>query len=319
MDNSKIHNLVIVGSGPAGLTASIYASRAKINPLVIAGVNWGGQLMNTTEVENFPGFPEGVKGPDLMNKMFEQSKKFGTSFEFDDVVYVDFSKDVKLLRTSSKDFWAKSVIIATGATPRKLEIPGEDEFYGRGVSTCATCDGAFFKDKIVAVVGGGDSAMEEANFLTRFATKVYLIHRRDTFRASPIMQDRVKNNPKIEIILNTEVKEVLGDQVVKSIKVFNKQQNKEFVLEIDGLFLAIGHVPVTGFLKNAITLNERGYIVANNHVETNVDGVFVCGDVEDEEYRQAITASGFGCMAALRAQRWLESKGVKVDSSASSY
>jgi thioredoxin reductase (NADPH) len=304
----EIRNVIIIGSGPAGLTAGIYTARANLKPLIIAGVQWGGQLMNTTEVENFPGFPEGIKGPELMNRMLKQAERFGSQFEFDNVEFVDLSGDIKIVKTASKEFLAKSVIVATGAVPKKLEIPGEKEFYGKGVSTCATCDGAFFKEKIVAVVGGGDSAMEEANFLTKYAKKVYLIHRRDTFRASKIMQERVKSNPKIEIVYNTEVKKVLGSKVVEEIEVFNNKSRSTSYIKVNGLFLAIGHIPVTGFLKDSLALNKDGYIVAKNHVETNIDGVFVCGDVEDQEYRQAITAAGFGCMAALKLQRWIESK-----------
>lgn len=312
--------LLIIGSGPAGLTAAIYAARARLNPIVIAGSIWGGQLMNTTEVENFPGFPEGILGPDLMQNMIKQAEKFGAILKYENADFVDFSGSEKIVKTDSgKEYRAKAVIVATGATPRLLEIPGEKEFYGRGVSTCATCDAAFFREKTVAVAGGGDSAMEEAGFLTRFAKKVYLIHRRDDFRASKIMQERVKNNSKIEIILNTEIKEILGDQSVKKIKVFNNKENKESEIEIDGLFLAIGHIPVTGFLKDKLSLNERGYVQSINHVKTNVEGVFVCGDVEDEEYRQAITAAGMGCAASLTAQKYLEEIGVGSETNANQY
>lgn len=301
-------DLIIIGSGPAGLTAAIYASRARIKTLVITGVIWGGQLMNTTEVENFPGFPEGIQGPELMDKMLKQAQKFGAEFKYDDATFVDLSGKEKIVKTSSEEFRSKAVIIATGATPRKLEIPGEDKFYGKGVSTCATCDAAFYRDKTVAVIGGGDSAMEESSFLTRFASKVYIIHRKNEFKASKIMQERALNNPKIEIIWNTEVKEVLGEDKVDRVKLFNNVKNEEFELKVDGLFLAIGHIPVTGFLKNSISTSERGYITAVDHVKTNVEGVFACGDVEDEKYRQAITAAGLGCMAALSAQKWLEDK-----------
>lgn len=314
-----MENLVIIGSGPAGLTAAIYAARARINPIVIAGITWGGQLMNTTEVENFPGFPEGIQGPDLMTNMLKQAQKFGAIIKYEEVNYVDFSGDIKIVKTESSEYQSKAVIVATGATPRRLDIKGEDEFYGRGVSTCATCDAAFYKEKVIAVVGGGDSAMEEANFLTRFASKVYLIHRRDEFKASKIMEERVKENKKIEVILNTEVREVIGEQVVKKVKLFNNIDQKESELELDGLFLAIGHIPVTGFLKDSLSLNERGYITAKDHVLTNIDGVFACGDVEDEKFRQAITASGMGCMAALTAQKWLEEQGIELDTSKSSY
>jgi thioredoxin reductase (NADPH) len=312
-------NLIIIGSGPAGLTAAIYAARASLKPLVLAGITWGGQLMNTTEVENFPGFPDGIQGPELMERMMKQAKKFGAEVRYEQANIVDLKGDPKTIKTDENEYHAKSVIIATGAMPRKLGIPGEDKFYGRGVSTCATCDAAFYRDKVVTIVGGGDSAMEEASFLTRFAKKVYLIHRRDEFRASQIMQDRVKANEKIEIIYNTEVKEVLGEETVQKIKLFNNSKNNESELEVDGMFLAIGHIPVTEFLKNQIEVTEDGYAIADNDVETAIDGVFVSGDVHDEVYRQAITAAGMGCMASLRAQRWLEDKGVEVDNSASSY
>lgn len=308
-----MENLVIIGSGPAGLTAAIYAARARLKPVVIAGVTWGGQLMNTTEVENFPGFPDGILGPDLMMNMFKQAEKFGAVIKYEEANYVDFSNEEKIVKTENAEYKSKAVIIATGATPRRLDIKGEKEYYGRGVSTCATCDAAFYKEKIVAVVGGGDSAMEEASFLTRFASKVYLIHRKEEFRASKIMQERVKSNPKIEIIMNTEVREVKGEEVVKKITLFNNVEQKESELEVNGLFLAIGHIPVTGFLKDKLSLNDRGYITAEDHVNTNIDGVFVCGDVEDEKFRQAITAAGMGCMAALTAQKWLEEKGTSIE------
>lgn len=301
-----MYELIIIGSGPAGLTAAIYASRARIKTLIIAGVIWGGQLMNTTEVENFPGFPEGIQGPELMDRMIKQAQKFGAELKYDDATFVDLSGEEKIVKTSSEEFKSRAVIIATGATPRRLNIPGEDKFYGRGVSTCATCDAAFYREKIVAVIGGGDSAMEESTFLSKFASKVYLIHRKDEFRASKIMQERVLNNPKIEVIWNTEVKEVLGDEKVTSVKLQNITTSSESELPLDGVFLAIGHIPVTGFLKNGLSTNERGYVMATDHVNTNIEGVFACGDVEDEKYRQAITAAGLGCMAALTAQKWLE-------------
>lgn len=298
--------VVIIGSGPAGLTAAIYAARADLNPLVIAGTTWGGQLMNTTEIENFPGFVNGILGPELMNNMVEQAKRFGAEFVFENATQVICEVDKKIVKTYENEYETDAVIIATGATPRKLGIPGEDKFYGKGVSTCATCDAAFFKDKVVAVIGGGDSAMEESTFLTRFAKKVYLIHRRDEFRASPIMIERAVKNPKIEILYNTEVKEVNGDLKVKSITLFNNQTNETSDLEIDGMFLAIGHIPVTDYLGKDIELTEDGYVKSTDGVHTSIMGVFVAGDVEDHKYRQAITAAGAGCKAALEAQKWLE-------------
>ncbi|MBE0573921.1 thioredoxin-disulfide reductase [Candidatus Dojkabacteria bacterium] len=300
--------LIIIGSGPAGLTAAIYAARASLEPLVIAGSTWGGQLMNTTEIENFPGFVEGIKGPELMNNMIEQAKRFGAEFIFENATQVIANKDKKTVKTYENEYQADSIILATGATPRKLGIPGEDQFYGRGVSTCATCDAAFFKEKTIAVVGGGDSAMEESTFLTKFASKVYLIHRKDEFRASPIMVERALNNPRIEVLYNTEIKEVIGDIKVKALKIFNNKTNEVSELNVDGLFLAIGHIPVTDYVGETIELDEQGYIKSPDGVHTSIEGVFVAGDVEDHKYRQAITAAGAGCKAALEAQKWLENK-----------
>jgi thioredoxin reductase (NADPH) len=301
-------DLIIIGSGPAGLTAAIYAARASLKPLLFAGVVYGGQLMNTTLVENYPGFPDGIMGPDLMMNMLKQAEKFETEIIYDYVEKVDFSDAVKKVYSGDKVFDAKSVIIATGSSPRRLGIPGEDKFYGHGVSTCATCDAAFFKEKIVAVIGGGDSAMEEANFLTKFASKVYLVHRKLEFRASKIMQDRTFNNPKIEILFNTQVKEVIGEEKVTGIKIETTSESGASLseLQIDGMFLAIGHDPVTSFLKDQIELNENGYIKTQDGVHTNEEGVFVAGDVQDYIYRQAVTASGAGCRAALEAQWWLQ-------------
>lgn len=298
--------LIIIGSGPAGLTAAIYAARADLNPLVIAGITWGGQLMNTTEVENFPGFIEGIKGPDLMNNMMEQAKRFGTEIIFENATQIIKNEHSILVKTYENEYEADAVILATGATPKLLGIPGEDKFYGRGVSTCATCDAAFYKEKVVAVVGGGDSAMEDATFLTRFASKVYLIHRREEFRASPIMVHRALNNSKIEVLYNTIPQEVQGDTKVTGLKVLNNKTNTESELIVDGVFLAIGHIPVTDYLEKQIDLTEEGYVKSEDGVHTSMEGIFVAGDVEDHKYRQAITASGAGCKAALVAQKWLE-------------
>src|SRR5690606_2730975 len=313
-----MRELIIVGSGPAGLTAAIYAARANLKPLLLAGFSWGGQLMNTTIIENFPGFPEGIEGPKLMENMLKQAEKFGTEIKYENVVKVDLSEDIKSIKTDSGEYQAKSVIFAMGSEPRKLMIPGEDEFYGRGVSTCATCDGAFYKDKVVAVIGGGDSAMEESTFLTKFASKVYLIHRGNEFRASKIMADRAKNNPKIEILFNTEVKEVIGGpsendpnlKVVKKIKLFNNKENSESELYVDGVFLAIGHIPVTGVLKDKLPLDDHGYVtpLSFGSVKTNIPGVFVAGEVQDHTYKQAITTAADGCKAAIEAERWLAGK-----------
>lgn len=305
----KVLDVVIIGSGPAGLTSAIYTSRARLNPLVIAGMKFGGQLMNTTVVENYPGFEHGIDGPMLMDQMMKQAQNFGSKIMYLDAVKIEDKKDFKEITLSDNSvIKSKSVIVATGATPRRLNIPGENEFYGRGVSTCATCDGALYRDKVIAVVGGGDSAMEEASFLTRFASKLYLIHRKDEFRASKIMAERVLNNPKVEVLYNTEVKEVIGKDVVNSLRIFNNKDNSEKTLEVSGMFLAIGHIPVTSFVKGLVDLDENGYIKANKGVFSSVEGIFVAGDVEDTRYRQAITAAGAGCKAAIEVQKWLEEK-----------
>ncbi len=304
---TKLHELIIVGSGPAGLTAGIYAARARLNPLIFGGVTWGGQLMNTTDVENYPGFPDGIKGPDLMQNMIKQAEKFGSKLIYDNITEVILGdKSVKIVKVGDKEYKAKSVILATGSNPRKLKVPGEDKFYGRGVSTCATCDGAFYKDKVVTVVGGGDTAMEDSTFLTRFASKVYIIHRREEFRASEIMQERALNNPKIEVIWNAEVTEVLGDETVTGVKLHNNKENSDSELKLDGVFLAIGHVPSTQFLTNILELDENGYVITQNDVETSIPGIFVAGEIQDHVYKQAITTAADGCKAALKAQRWLE-------------
>lgn len=302
-----LRKLIIIGSGPAGLTAAIYAARADLKPLVIAGVTWGGQLMNTTDIENFPGFIEGIAGPELMNNMLEQAKRFGAEIVYENTTQVIDNGKSKTVKTYENEYQAESVILATGATPRMLGIEGESKFYGKGVSTCATCDAAFYRNKVVAVVGGGDSAMEESTFLTRFASKVYLIHRRDEFRASPIMTKRALSNPKIEVIYNTHVLEVKGEKNVDSLVLKNVLDGTQSELQVDGLFLAIGHIPVTDFLNNSIELTDEGYVKSNDGTSTSIKGIFVAGDVEDHKYRQAITAAGAGCKAALEAQKWLES------------
>lgn len=301
------YKVIIVGSGPAGLTAAIYAARAGLQPLVVGGYVYGGQLMNTTIVENYPGFIDGIDGPVLMENMLKQAQKFGADVKFVDATSVDFSSTPKKVVTYDGEFTGDVVIIATGATPRRLGIPGEDELYGRGVSTCATCDGALYRGKVVAVVGGGDSAMEDATFLTHHAEKVYVIHRSEKFKASKIMADRVLTNPKIEVLWNTEVKEVVGSEhAVSHLKVFNNKSQETSELKVDGLFLAIGHTPVTNYLNNQLELTELGYIKSDNGITTSVPGVFVCGDVQDHVYRQAVTAAGMGCRAALEAQKFLE-------------
>jgi len=302
-----MNKLIIIGSGPAGLTAAIYASRGELKPLLFAGSKSGGQLMTTTKVENFPGFPKGVLGPKLMVDMITQAKNFGTEILNEDVTKVDFTGTEKKIYVGEKEYSSKAVIIATGASSRKLGIESEAKFWGKGVSTCATCDGAFYRDKIVAVIGGGDSAAEESGFLTKFASKVYLVVRKNVLKASKIMAERVLANPKIEVMYNSEVKSVLGGEVVKGLKIFNSQTNKESELVVDGMFLAIGHIPNTKFLKGQVDIDELGFIKVQEglHTQTSVDGVFVAGDVHDHRYRQAITAAGMGCMAAIDAERWL--------------
>ncbi|KXK10001.1 MAG: Thioredoxin reductase [candidate division WS6 bacterium OLB21] len=307
---ADIHNVVIIGSGPAGLTAAIYLARANLKPVVIAGLEFGGQLMNTTEVENFPGFPEGIMGPELMQKMLKQAERFGAEIKFINADKVDFSSDEKKVYSGEQVFNARSIVLATGASPKKLNLESESKYWGKGVSSCATCDGAFYKGKVVAVVGGGDSAMEEALFLTRFASKVYVIHRRNEFRASQIMQDRVLKHEKIEPIWDSEVVEVLGNEnIVTGLRLKNIQTSKESELSVDGMFLGIGHIPTTSFLQGSVDLDEQGYIKVSDNTHTNIEGVFVAGDVHDHKYRQAITAAGMGCMAALDVEKWLESKG----------
>ena len=299
--------MIIVGSGPAGYTAALYAARAELNPLVFEGYEYGGELMNTTEVENFPGFKDGVMGPDLMMQMREQAEKFGARLESELVDKVDLSGDVKKVFVGDDVYQARAVILATGAAPRHLGIPGEAELTGRGVSTCATCDGFFFKDQHIAVVGGGDSAMEEATFLTKFGSKVSIIHRSENFRASQIMLERARANEKIEFITHSVVEEVVEkDGKVGGLKVRNVQSGEESVLDATALFVAIGHDPRSAFLEGQVATDEGGYVLVDApSTRTNVPGVFACGDLVDNHYRQAITAAGSGCRAALDAQHFL--------------
>jgi thioredoxin reductase (NADPH) len=305
---SEVHEVVIVGSGPAGYTAAIYAARAQLSPILYEGsVTAGGALMNTTDVENFPGFPEGVMGPDLMDSLRKQCERFGTKLVTDDIVSMDLSGEIKVLTDGSGNtLKAKSVILATGSAYKEIGLVNEKRLSGRGVSWCATCDGFFFREKVLAVVGGGDSAMEEANFLTRFATKVYVIHRRDSLRASKIMVERANANPKIEFIWNTEVIDVLGDEKVSGLKLRNLVTGEESDKDFDGLFVAIGHLPRSELLVGQIDLDGEGYVkVDGRSTRTNQAGVFACGDLVDHTYRQAITAAGSGCQAALDAERFL--------------
>lgn len=309
--NNTVHKTIIIGSGPAGLTAAIYTARGRLDPLVIEGYQAGGQLMTTSDVENYPGFKNGIMGPDLMMEFRAQAERFGAEFITKDVTKVELDGDIKKVWVGDDLYLAKTVIISTGASANLLGLKNESRLMGRGVSTCATCDGFFFRDKVLGVVGGGDSAMEEATFLTRFASKVYIIHRREGFRASKIMLEKAQSNPKIEFVLNAVVTDVLGDEAVTSVKVQNSQTSEESELVLDGLFVAIGHTPNTKLFANQIDMDNKGYILTSqdkSHVTaTNIPGVFACGDVQDNRYRQAITAAGSGCSAALDAEHYLES------------
>jgi len=305
---SDIHDVVIVGSGPAGLTAAIYAARAELKPVLLEGsVTAGGALMNTTEVENFPGFPEGVQGPELMMKLKEQALKFGTTIITDDATELKLESPVKTITDGSGQVYqAKSVILSMGSGYRELGVPNEQRLSGHGVSWCATCDGFFFRQQQIAVIGGGDSAMEEATFLTRFAEKVYLIHRRDEFRASKIMAERALNDPKIEVIWNTDVLDMLGENKLTGLLIRNRVTGIESELPVTGAFIAIGHDPRSELVRGQVDLDGSGYVVVDGRsTRTNLDGVFACGDLVDHTYRQAITAAGSGCSAALDAERWL--------------
>jgi thioredoxin reductase (NADPH) len=301
----KHYKIVIIGSGPAGLTAGLYASRANLKPLIIAGLTFGGQLMLTTEVENFPGFPEGILGPELMQKMIAQAERFGTEVVYDDASSVDLTNRPFKIVAGKETYTADSVIVATGASSIWLGLPSEDKFRGKGVSSCATCDGFFFKDKEIIVVGGGDSAMEEASYLTKFVSKITIVHRKDSFRASKIMQDRVLANPKISVMYNTVVEEFLGDEKLNAVKLKDVNSGEVKEMPIEGAFVAIGHKPNTDMFKGLIDLDEKGYIIPTDNTKTKIPGVFVAGDVRDHRYRQAVTAAGMGCMAALDAEHYL--------------
>jgi len=307
--NKDVADVVIVGSGPAGYTAAIYAARAQLSPILYEGsVTAGGALMNTTEVENFPGFKEGIMGPDLMDQMRNQALRFGTKIITDDIVKMELNSEIKTLTDGSGSMVrTNSVILAMGSAYKEIGLPNEKRLSGRGVSWCATCDGFFFRDQAIAVVGGGDSAMEEANFLTKFASKVTVIHRRDSLRASKIMAERAMANPKIEFLWNSEVIDVLGSEKVTGLKIRNLKSNEESVKDFTGLFVAIGHLPRSELVRGEVDLDSEGYVkVEGRSTKTNLEGVFACGDLVDHTYRQAITAAGSGCQAALDAERFLQ-------------
>jgi thioredoxin reductase (NADPH) len=302
------HSLIIIGSGPAGLTAAIYAARAQLSPLCIEGLGAGGQLMQTTEIENFPGFPQGLMGPELMINFRDQAERFGTTFITDDATEVDLTSSPKVVHVGPRRFTADAIIISTGATARLIGLPAEQKLMGHGVSTCATCDGYFFKEKRLVVIGGGDSAMEEATFLTKFASSVTIIHRRDEYRASKIMLDRARANEKVSFLEWAEVVDVHDDGTgaVTGVQVRDTRTGDEHRLDCEGMFVAIGHDPTSALFRGVVDCDENGYIITKApSTRTNIEGVFACGDVQDHEYRQAITAAGSGCAAALDAERWL--------------
>ena len=314
----EVRNLIIVGSGPAGYTAAVYAARAQLAPLVFEGSQFGGALMTTTEVENYPGFRDGIMGPDLMEQMRAQAERFGAELRPEDVESVELKGDVKYVTAHGKRYAAKAVVLAMGAAARYLGIPGEQTLLGHGVSACATCDGFFFRDQDIAVVGGGDSAMEEATFLTRFAKSVTIIHRREEFRASKIMLERARANEKIRWQLNSEVLEVLGDKTVTGVKLRDTVTGEESELAVSGLFMAIGHDPRSDLVRDVVQVDDDGYVLTKNGTTyTNLDGVFAAGDLVDRTYRQAITAAGSGCAAAIDAERWLAEHGEEAASEAS--
>ncbi|MEV7092923.1 thioredoxin-disulfide reductase [Amycolatopsis sp. NPDC051045] len=310
MAAEEIRNLIIVGSGPAGYTAAVYAARAQLEPLVFEGTQFGGALMTTTEVENFPGFRDGIMGPDLMEEMRKQAERFGAELRAEDVESLELTGDVKYVHANGKRYAARAVILAMGAAARYLNVPGEQELLGRGVSACATCDGFFFRDHDIVVAGGGDSAMEEATFLTKFAKSVTIVHRREEFRASKIMLERARANEKIKWQLNSQITGVLGDGKVEAVQLKDTKDGSESTLDVSGFFVAIGHDPRSQLVRGQVELDEDGYVLTQGRTSfTNLDGVFAAGDLVDRTYRQAITAAGSGCSAAIDAERWLAEHG----------
>jgi len=307
-NNGTHRKVIIIGSGPAGLTAALYTARAKLNPLVLEGTQPGGQMTITTDVENYPGFPDGILGPELMDKMRQQASRFSADCRYETVSEVSFSERPFKIKTEKDDYTAESVIVSTGASALFLGVPGEDKYMGRGVSACATCDGFFFSNQEIVVVGGGDTAMEEATYLTKFAKKVHVVHRRDELRASKTMEDRAKKNEKIDFIWDTVIDEIVGDEnAVNGVKLRNVKTGEKTDFPVEGVFMAIGHTPNSSIFKEKLEMDDIGYLnVKNGSTRTNVEGVFVAGDVADHVYRQAITAAGTGCMAAIDAERWLE-------------
>jgi thioredoxin reductase (NADPH) len=306
VSTNEVREIIVIGGGPAAYTAALYSARANLNPLVIEGFAWGGQLMITSDVENYPGYADGVLGPEMMQDLRRQAERFGTEFLTDDVTKVDFSERPFRVWVGDDEYRAEAIVVSTGANARQLGLESEKRLQGRGVSYCAVCDAAFFKEKEIVVVGGGDSAMEEATFLAKFASKVTVIHRRESFRASPIMVDRARSNDKIEFLLDSVVEEVLGEETVTGVVVRNLKTNERTELPADGFFVAIGHDPNTALFRGQLDMDEAGYIETKGKTtETNVEGVFAAGDVQDHVYRQAVTAAGSGCMAALDAERFL--------------
>lgn len=307
-----MEQVIIIGAGPAGYTAALYAARANLTPLVLTGQILGGQLSLTSDIENFPGFPDGLGGLELMDRMKAQAERFGAVIRYEGVTSVDLTPGAHRVTTDADTYTTRTIVICTGSSSRRLDVPGEDRFFGRGVSTCATCDGAFYRDRKVVVVGGGDSALEEGTFLTRFASEVRIVHRRDALRASRIMQDRAMNNPRIKFAWNSVVTEVLGEDGagVTGVRVKNTHTGAESALDADGLFIAIGHIPNTDLFKGKLDLDELGYIVTDRHQHTSTPGVFAGGDVQDHVFRQAVTAAGTGCAAAMEAEKYIARGGL---------